>query len=37
LRDGTEVRVTAPLGINVPADAPVRLQLPPEHCRALAR
>jgi len=36
LHDGTEVRVTAPLQINVPVGGAVRLHFPPEHCRALA-
>jgi iron(III) transport system ATP-binding protein len=37
LRDGTELRVTAPLRVNVPVGGTVRLNFPPEHCRALAR
>jgi hypothetical protein len=37
LRDGTELRVTTPLRVNVPVGAPVRLHFPPEHCRALSR
>jgi iron(III) transport system ATP-binding protein len=37
LRDATEVRVTAPPRINIPAGATVRLGFPPEHCRALSR
>jgi iron(III) transport system ATP-binding protein len=37
LGDGKEVRVTAPLGVNVPVGETVRLHFPPEHCRALAR
>jgi iron(III) transport system ATP-binding protein len=37
LADGKEVRVTAPLGVNVPVGGTVRLRFPPEHCRALAR
>lgn len=37
LADGNEVRVTAPLQINVPAGDTVRLRFPPERCRALAR
>ncbi|MBV8889206.1 MAG: ABC transporter ATP-binding protein [Alphaproteobacteria bacterium] len=36
LRDGQEVRVMAPLRVNVPVGQPVRLRFPPEHCRALA-
>jgi iron(III) transport system ATP-binding protein len=37
LSDDREIRVTAPLGVNVPVGGKVRLQFPPEHCRALAR
>jgi iron(III) transport system ATP-binding protein len=37
LADGREVRVTAPLAVDVPAGGAVRLRFPPEHCRALAR
>jgi len=37
LADGQQVRVTAPLDINVPVGGMVRLHFPPEHCRALAR
>jgi iron(III) transport system ATP-binding protein len=37
LADGQQVRVTAPLEINVPVGGQVRLHFPPEHCRALAR
>jgi iron(III) transport system ATP-binding protein len=37
LADGQQVRVTAPLGVNVPVGGAVRLRFPPEHCRALAR
>jgi iron(III) transport system ATP-binding protein len=37
LADGQEVRVTAPLGVNVPVGGMVHLRFPPEHCRALAR
>jgi iron(III) transport system ATP-binding protein len=37
LADGQQVRVTAPLGINVPVGGMVRLKFPPAHCRALAR
>jgi iron(III) transport system ATP-binding protein len=36
LADGQQVRVTAPLGTNVPVGGTVRLHFPPEHCRALA-
>ena len=36
LHDGTEVRITAPLQVNVPVGGTVRLHFPPEHCRALA-
>jgi iron(III) transport system ATP-binding protein len=37
LADGKEVRLTAPLGVDVPVGGTVRLRFPPEHCRALAR
>ena len=37
LADGQQVRVTAPLGIDVPVGGTVRLHFPPEHCRALAK
>jgi iron(III) transport system ATP-binding protein len=37
LADGTEVRVTTPLQLNVPVGENVRLRFPPEYCRALAR
>ena len=37
LADGREVRVTAPLGVDVPVGGIVHLHFPPEHCRALAR
>jgi iron(III) transport system ATP-binding protein len=37
LRDGAEVRVTAPLRVDIPVGGAVRLHFPPEHCRALAR
>ena len=37
LADGQQVRVTAPLGVDVPVGGTVRLHFPPEHCRALAR
>ena len=37
LRDGTEVRVSAPPAQSPPPGAEVLLQLPPERCRALAR
>ena len=36
LADGQQVRVTAPLGVDVPVGGIVRLHFPPEHCRALA-
>ena len=36
LHDGTEIRITAPLQVNVPVGGTVRLHFPPEHCRALA-
>src|SRR3954466_95029 len=36
LNDGTEIRITAPLQVNVPVGGTVRLHFPPEHCRALA-
>ena len=35
LADGKEVRVTAPLGVNVPLGGNVRLRFTPGHCRAL--
>jgi iron(III) transport system ATP-binding protein len=34
---GQQVRVTAPLQVDVPVGGMVRLHFPPEHCRALAR
>ena len=37
LADGQQVRVTAPLGVDVPVGGAVRLHFPPERCRALAR
>jgi iron(III) transport system ATP-binding protein len=37
LADGQQVRVTAPLSVNVPVGGTVRLHFPPENCRALAR
>jgi iron(III) transport system ATP-binding protein len=37
LTDGQQVRVTAPLSVNVPVGGTVRLHFPPEHCRALAQ
>ena len=37
LGDGTQLRVTAPLAVDVPVGGSVRLCFPPEHCRALAR
>jgi iron(III) transport system ATP-binding protein len=36
LADGQQVRVVAPLEIDVAVGQPVRLHFPPEHCRALA-
>jgi iron(III) transport system ATP-binding protein len=36
LADGQQVRVTAPLGIEVSVGGTVRLHFPPEHCRVLA-
>jgi iron(III) transport system ATP-binding protein len=36
LADGQQVRVVAPLQVNVPVGQAVRLGFPPEHCRALA-
>jgi len=36
LADGQRVRVVAPLQVDVAVGQPVRLQFPPEHCRALA-
>jgi len=36
LADGQQVRVIAPLAVNVPVGDKVRLRFPPEHCRALA-
>jgi iron(III) transport system ATP-binding protein len=36
LADGQQVRVVAPLQVNVPVGQPVRMRFPPEHCRALA-
>jgi iron(III) transport system ATP-binding protein len=36
LADGQQVRVVAPLEIDVAVGRPVRLRFPPEHCRALA-
>jgi iron(III) transport system ATP-binding protein len=36
LADGQQVRVVAPLQVNVPVGHAVRLHFPPEHCRALA-
>ena len=37
LADGQQVRVIAPLAVDVPVGGRVRLHFPPEHCRALAR
>jgi iron(III) transport system ATP-binding protein len=37
LADGHQVRVTAPLEVNVPVGGTVRLSFPPKHCRALTR
>jgi iron(III) transport system ATP-binding protein len=37
LADTRQVRVTAPLEINVPVGGMVGLTFPPEHCRALAQ
>jgi iron(III) transport system ATP-binding protein len=36
LADGQEVRVIAPLQVNVAVGGKVRLRFPPEHCRALS-
>ena len=36
LADGQQVRVVAPLQVNVPVGQAVQLHFPPEHCRALA-
>ena len=36
LADGQQVRVVAPLQVNVPVGGAVRLHFPPERCRALA-
>ena len=36
LSDGQQVRVIAPLQVNVPIGGKVRLHFPPERCRALA-
>jgi iron(III) transport system ATP-binding protein len=36
LGDGNEVRVTAPLRVNIPVGGSARLRFPPEQCRALA-
>jgi iron(III) transport system ATP-binding protein len=35
LRDGQQLRVVTPLGVDIPVGAEVRLRMPPEHCRAL--
>jgi iron(III) transport system ATP-binding protein len=35
LKDGQQLRVLAPLAIDVPVGSAVRLRLPPEHCRML--
>jgi len=37
LADGQLFRVVAPLSVDIPVGNRVRLQFPPEHCRALAR
>jgi iron(III) transport system ATP-binding protein len=37
LADEQQVRVTAPLQVNVPVGGMVHLVFPPEHCRALAQ
>ncbi len=37
LASGQQVRITAPLRVEVPVGAKVRLLLLPEHCRALSR
>jgi iron(III) transport system ATP-binding protein len=37
LSDGQQIRVTAPLSVNIPPGAIVQLRFPPEHCLALAR
>ena len=36
LGGGQQVRVVAPMQVNVPVGGRVRLRFPPEHCRALA-
>ena len=36
LADGQQVRVTAPLDVDVPVGAALRLSFPPQHCRALS-
>ncbi len=36
LAGGQQVRVVAPMQVNVPVDGRVRLRFPPERCRALA-
>jgi iron(III) transport system ATP-binding protein len=36
LADGHQVRVIAPLQVNVPVGGAARLHFPPEHCRALS-
>jgi iron(III) transport system ATP-binding protein len=36
LRGGQQVRVVAPMQVNVPVGGKVRLRFPPERCRALA-
>jgi iron(III) transport system ATP-binding protein len=35
LKDGQQLRVLTPAAIDVPVGSPVRLTLPPAHCRAL--
>jgi iron(III) transport system ATP-binding protein len=36
LGGGQQVRVVAPMQVNVPVGGRVRLRFPPERCRALA-
>ena len=35
--DGTQIRITAPAGINIAPGRDVWLRVPPEHCRVLLR
>jgi iron(III) transport system ATP-binding protein len=35
LADGQQLRVATPIDVDVPVGSPVRLRLPPEHCRVL--